>query len=516
MKLREYQVETLNAVDRFERQGITRQLIVLPTGGGKTVIYSDAIKTRNKKTIVLAHRDTLLQQAKNKIEMVWEAADVGICKAERNELDHQVVAVSIQTAYQPKRLAELKAQRFEVCIVDEAHRAASPSYLRVLEELGFLEDPTDKLLLGFTATPDRMDGKGLNEIFQKETTKVSIMTLIRAGYLCDLRGISVTTDTDISQVPTKGGEFVEYELAKAVNTPERNRLVVESYQKHCIDRKALVFCTNIQHVKEMHAAFSDAGIEAGAVYSKMQKEDIDHTLERYAAGDLKVLLNCAMLTEGYDDPPTSAILMARPTQSRILYSQAVGRGTRLFMNKKDCLVIDFCDNRHDICALPSMFGWKRESMNDGESFLESENRQLGEKRRLVEKRKAKQIELLDRSQFKWLQTHTLWILPVKRDVFIRIMPHDQLFMVELVNHQNSEILNIKPITFEYAQGVAEDYARANAPFARKDARWRRDSISGPQRQLLRKMGVEVEGIDRLTKGEASDLIDVYKVKRALL
>lgn len=517
MKLRDYQMETLATIDREAADGIKRQLIVLPTGGGKTIVFAEYIRDKDKKTLILAHSEDLIEQARDKYRMINEAADVGIVKAQRNELDHQVVIASIQTASRPKRLAQLKEQGFQIVVIDEAHRSAAKSYREVLEELGFFDEGTNKMVLGFTATPDRTDGKGLDSVFQKITVQYSIMTFIRAGYLCDIRGISVTTDTDISQVPTRGGDLVEYELAKAINTPERNKLVVESFQKHCTGRKALVFCANIQHADDMHAAFTDAGIEAGVVHSKVDKDDRERTMKQYAAGEIKVLINCAMLIEGYDDPPTSAILMARPTQSRILYSQAIGRGTRLFPNKKDCLVIDFCDNHHDVCALPDLFGWKKERPQDGESFLEFEARQqTEEKRRLVQKRKAQEIQILDRSRFKWHQANHLWILPVKGKIFIRIIPRDNHFMVELMQDGTSEFLNRTPLTFEFAQGIAEDYARTNAPFARKDAPWRRDRISDKQMWRLRKMGVEMDGMERLTKGEASDLIDFHQIKNALV
>ena len=214
---REYQIEALEAVASARTRGITRQLISLPTGCGKTVVFALLAKEFNGKTLVIAHTEELISQAVAKLKTVWPEVDIGVVKAKSDEVDAQVVVASIQTISRDRRLQRLKDQNFELLIIDEAHHAAATSYMKVVKELGFFNDDNNKLLVGVTATPKRGDGVGLKSIFQEITFDRSMSTMIRAGYLSPLHGKQVFTEIELHNVGTRNGDFLSSELAKIIN-----------------------------------------------------------------------------------------------------------------------------------------------------------------------------------------------------------------------------------------------------------------------------------------------------------
>jgi len=193
VQLREYQEEALQEIVKALSEGINKQLIVLPTGSGKTILMAALAKYFNKRTLILAHREELIQQAFDKFKLYWPEADIGICKAERAETNHQIVIGSVQSCCKPKRLAHLKDSEFNIFLIDEAHHATAESYQKIIKELGFHSDKT-KLLLGVTATPNRSDKDSLGETFEKITYSRSIATMIKAGYLSPAIGRKILTN----------------------------------------------------------------------------------------------------------------------------------------------------------------------------------------------------------------------------------------------------------------------------------------------------------------------------------
>lgn len=190
ISLRSYQKECVDSILLSNERGITRPLISLATGLGKTLIFSEVAKKIDRRTIIVAHRDELIQQAKEKLLLIWPEAEpnIGIVKGELHEPEKKVVIASIQSAARDRRLIDLQAAGFDLCIVDEAHHSAAPSYERLIRELGFLADDPNKLLLGVTATPKRGDGVGLSSIFQEIVFNRSIAWGVRNGYLSPLSG----------------------------------------------------------------------------------------------------------------------------------------------------------------------------------------------------------------------------------------------------------------------------------------------------------------------------------------
>jgi len=352
--LRPYQEGAIEKILQAKETGKVRQLVCLPTGCGKTITFAALAQQFGVRTLVLAHRDELIEQARDKFQLVWPEADIGIVKGTQHQPTAHIVIASVQSAARDARLAELAAQDFKLLIIDEAHHAASDSYRKISQTLGFEDATQDKLLVGFTATPMRADGKGLGDVFDCVTVEHSLPTMIRAGYLCELRGIKITATEDLSSVRTRGGDFIERELSLALNTDARNSLVVNAYQEHASSRKAIAFCADVAHSRDLAAKFTDSGIPTVAVYGAMDLEERRSALARFRRGELQVLTTCGVLTEGFDEPSIGCVLMARPTRSATLYTQCIGRGTRLYPGKADCLVLDFFDRGHKLDKLATL------------------------------------------------------------------------------------------------------------------------------------------------------------------
>lgn len=343
--LRDYQKNCIDAINQADGNGTRKQLVALPTGTGKTIIFSELIKQRGGRSLILAHRDELCRQANDKLTTVFPSAknDIGWVKAKRNEVDKAIIIGSVQTLRE-SRLRQLPS--FDTIITDEAHHAVADSYLRIYDAL-----VTDNNLhCGFTATPNRRDRKGLGEVFDEVVYEKQINDMIEAGWLCKLRGERITTDISIDHVHTLAGDFNRGELTSVINTQNRNNLIVEAWQEHASERKTLAFTVDIKHAIDLAECFREAGVTAEAISGKNTQSERHELEHQFHTGDIQVLCNCYLLTEGYDEPAIDCILLARPTKSQSLHIQMVGRGTRPLPEKENCLILDVVDNttKHDI------------------------------------------------------------------------------------------------------------------------------------------------------------------------
>jgi ATP-dependent helicase IRC3 len=373
--LRPYQQAALDAIDSAHARGVTRVLVVMPTGTGKTVVFAglpDRLWYVHRQMLVLVHREELVNQAVDKISHWNPLFRVDVEMAERfADPDADVIVASVPTLHRRKRLTRFDWSTFSICVVDEAHHATADSYKTVLQGTGFMKDDSGKLLVGVTATPNRSDGKGLGEIFQETVFDYPIGRAVVDGFLCDLKAVRAKTDTDISSVKVQGGDFALGELAEKVNTPKRNDLIVKQWCERGAGRRTIVFCTNIKHSQDLAETFVRAGVKAAAIWG--DDPDRAEKLASHKVGELQVLCNCAVLTEGYDDPAVACILLARPTKSALLYRQMVGRGTRICDGKADCLIVDIVDasSRHELCEATDLVGLPKGSADDGESIFKA-------------------------------------------------------------------------------------------------------------------------------------------------
>jgi ATP-dependent helicase IRC3 len=379
VSLRPYQREAIAAVLAARREGVRRLMVSLPTGAGKTVIFAELTRLARRQVLVLAHREELLGQAREKLERVLPPGTVvGVERgADRAPANAKVLVGSIRSLHEA-RLAELVSGRdIGLIIYDECHHAAAPDNLRVLRQLGVFEPNWNGTLLGFTATTARGDGQGLNAAFERIVYSRSLPELIDDGFLCRLRGFRVATHADLRRLSALAPDFSEEELAEAVDIEERNALVARSIQELARDRRTIAFCVTVRHARNLSHALNAVGVPAGIVHGGLTSDVRARALRDFREGRTQVLTNVGVLTEGFDDPGVSCIAMARPTRSAGLYTQCVGRGTRLAPGKTDCLILDFVDlSTLSLCSLPSLFGMPNELDLQGGDAAEARRRWL--------------------------------------------------------------------------------------------------------------------------------------------
>lgn len=344
MELRPYQKEAIEAIKQGWNEH-QKELLVLPTGTGKTVVFSQIAhdESKNGRVLIMAHRDELIEQARAKYTSLTgdatakeKASDTCIGSSER------VVVGSVQTMQRDRRLSRFSHDYFDTIIVDEAHHCLSSGYQKVLKHF-----PHSKVL-GVTATPDRGDKKDLSKYFDNIAYEYNLKQAIKDGYLCDIKARTIPLEIDMSDVKVRVGDFEVNQVAETLQPylPE----IARNIKEYASDRKTVVFLPLVSIAKEFQAYLEEVGLEAREVNG--ESGDRKETLEWFdKAGKGSVLCNAMLLTEGWDCPSVDCVVILRPTKIRSLYVQMVGRGTRLAKGKDNLLLLDFlwlCQ-RHNLC-----------------------------------------------------------------------------------------------------------------------------------------------------------------------
>lgn len=380
MEDRPYQSKAEEAVINSYDAGWRQLLIAMATGTGKTVVFSKLFEKLQSrlpgKMLVLAHREELIDQAIEKIKAANPTLRVDKEMAEHHADPAQadVVVASVATLGRKgtKRLEKYNWDDFDKIITDEAHHSTAQSYRNIYDVTGVLKPSTNKLLVGFSATPFRSDGQALAEVYKNIPFVYSLRQAIEDGYLVDIRGYRVSTKTSLAEVKSYNGDFAVTDLATAVNTETRNKQIVAAWIGcDCSTRKTIVFAANIEHSKALADEFTKAGFKAAAVWGADPERA--QKMLAHKNGDIQVLVNCNVATEGYDDPSITCVILARPTTSPVLYTQMIGRGTRLYFGKTDVAVIDVVDitSHQSLVTVPTLLGLNAELNLMGESLLKS-------------------------------------------------------------------------------------------------------------------------------------------------
>ena len=344
-ELRPYQAEAKQAILAAWDEGYRKTLLVLPTGCGKTVVFSSVTENQVNKghrVLIMAHRGELLDQAADKLKEA-SGLDSVLEKAESTSLGSflPVTVGSVQSLAQEKRLARFPNNYFQDIIVDEAHHCLSDSYKRVLDHF------PNANILGVTATPDRGDMKNLGEFFDSKAYEYSMTEAIREGYLCPIKAQMIPLELDIADVGISSGDFSAGEIGHALE-PYLHQIASEM-ANYCRGRKTVVLHTLKPTSQKFCAMLNDAGLRAAEVNGN--SDDRSEVLADFEAGKYDVLCNSMLLTEGWDCPSVNCIVVLRPTKIRSLYQQMVGRGMRLSPGKTELLLLDFLwmTERHDLC-----------------------------------------------------------------------------------------------------------------------------------------------------------------------
>lgn len=344
-ELRPYQQQARERIHAEWENGHTRTLLVLPTGTGKTIVFASVAADQVRaghRVLILAHRGELLEQAADKLQRSTGLVSA-VEKADATCLNtwFRVVVGSVQTLQRTARLERFPHDYFGTIIIDEAHHAITDGYRRILDYFG------DAKVLGVTATPDRGDMRNLGEVFDSLAFEYKLTDAIKEGYLCRIMAQTIPLKLDISSVTMSGGDYAVGDLGTALD-PYLEQIAAEMAQR-CKGRKTVVFLPLIKTSQKFRDLLNSHGFRAAEVNG--QSTDRKEVLADFDAGKYNVLCNSMLLTEGWDCPSVDCVVVLRPTKVRSLYSQMVGRGTRLSPGKSDLLLLDFLwmTDKHELC-----------------------------------------------------------------------------------------------------------------------------------------------------------------------
>lgn len=379
-----HQAAARQAIFDAIKSGEMSGLVAMPTGSGKTRLFVVVARDFSAPALILTHRDELVRQTVEDIAETWPDASVGVIKAARDEWrdGQQVVVASVQSL-QNGRLARMPRDRFGLIIADEAHHAVAPTWRAVIRHFDH------RFLLGVTATPERFDGEGLDDLFgPRPLYTYPLRQAIKDGVLVPLHQYCIETETSLDGVTVRGGDFAVGQLAEVANTHKRNQIIVDAYRQHCPERRAVAFTCDVAHAKALAKAFNAAGVLASVVHGEMATKDRREIVKRFRDGDFRVLCNCEVLTEGWNDKGVSAVLMARPTKSRPFYEQCIGRALRRCdeEGKVDALILDFTANsrRHKLITALDLFGDVTKGDAEGRDVVDVVDREVVERARRSE------------------------------------------------------------------------------------------------------------------------------------
>lgn len=344
-ELRPYQQQARERIHAEWENGHARTLLVLPTGTGKTIVFASVAADQVRagdRVLILAHRGELLEQAADKLQRSTGLVSA-VEKAESTCLDSwfRVVVGSVQTLQRTARLERFPQDYFGTIIIDEAHHAITDGYRRILDYFSGAK------VLGVTATPDRGDMRNLGEVFDSLAFEYKLTDAIKEGYLCKIMAQTIPLQLDITSVTMSGGDYAVGDLGTALD-PYLEQIAAEMARR-CKSRKTVVFLPLIKTSQKFRDLLNTHGFRAAEVNG--QSDDRRQVLADFDAGKYNVLCNSMLLTEGWDCPSVDCVVVLRPTKVRSLYSQMVGRGTRLSPGKTDLLLLDFLwmTDKHELC-----------------------------------------------------------------------------------------------------------------------------------------------------------------------
>lgn len=536
LKLRDYQTAAIKAVRQAWSDGTRRPAVVLPTGAGKTIVFAGIaaeMHERGIRSVVLAHRDELIEQAAHKVKAVAPHLRVGVVKGPRREIrGRDVIVASVQSLTRAERRAELAAAGPRLVIVDEAHHAVANTYMAVLRDLGcFEEDPmVGAYALGVTATLGRSDRVALGQVWQDVVYKRDIVAMIREGYLVNAKGVRVRVEgLDLSRIKRTGGDYQDAALSEAMHEALAPSAVARAYAEHAKDRSGVLFAPTVAMAYEMAEALCAEGIPAVGLDGTVPTAQRRKILADHARGDVQVVCNAMVLTEGWDAPWCSAVVIARPTSSAGLYVQMAGRVLRPAPGKRDALIIDVVGvtGKHKLASLVDLGGADRvEKLSDDLAQYEpADDEELdllglldpGEGAgggRFVEPGADgplvhEIVDLFGASRQAWLRTRRgVWVLPAgDKIVFLAPEPDVGRYAVARVptNKTGGEFLE-RDVDLDMAMAWGEQHASEAVTLTRKTASWRKGEPSAAQQNMAARLRIVVEPF--MTRGEVSDAISM--------
>lgn len=532
------QQEALDAVlAAFHKQPVGgKVLVVAPTAWGKTIWFSALIHTLArvgicKPVLIIAHRDELLDQAREKYQMFDPTAVIGKVGGGVHEYGAPITVAGIDTISGERHLKNLHKFGYGLVIWDECHHCRAPKYEKVRTAL------PDAFHVGVTATPDRLDGKSLEPLFGLPVFSMKIQEAVQRKRLCNVRGIAIKTETNLDDIKSTRNsdgdiDFNQRELEEAVDNEARNKLVAKKYLEHAKGRKFICFCVSIEHAESLTYTFNDIGVNTAVIKGSTTRQERHQFYHDIRTGKLDGLCSVLVLTEGFDLPAINCVIMARPTQSRALYTQMVGRGFRLSPGKRDCLIVDLTDNSFRLRLSPQNLRKTLDiNLQPDETLLDALEREENEKterdaqdkRKLIRKlneRRTKDVEFDPFALPEWkekpngifvlevgFEKHRIALVPSKGDTGLYEV------QARLAPHFDAGQKWSGPQPIDYAMQLAEKRARMliaepdKKKLIDKNASWRNKPFDPESKQAGMLKRYKIESWEGMTKGEASDLID---------
>ncbi|KAF2760642.1 DEAD/DEAH box helicase-like protein [Pseudovirgaria hyperparasitica] len=573
IKLRSYQEECIQAVLSYLKDGHRRLGISLATGSGKTVIFTqliDRIQPPNKRatrTLVLAHRRELVEQAARHCQNAYPHKSVEIEMGNIHASGMADITVaSVQSIRSSDRTCKFDPSRYKLVLVDEAHHIVASQYLDVLDHFNLKDSSSSEhgtALVGVSATFSRLDGRQLGQVIDQIVFHKDYIDMIGEKWLSDVIFTTVESHADIRKVGTMPtGDFQAGALSKVVNTDEINEITVRAWMAKAGSRKStLVFCVDLNHVTQLTATFRKHGYDAQFVTGDTPKKTRSARLDAFRNGEFPVLLNCGVFTEGTDIPNIDCVLLARPTKSRNLLVQMIGRGMRLHANKENCHIIDMVASLNTgIVSTPTLFGLDPASVVENASVGEMKTLRERKEQELDREKQAADLarkdlptatprantsisftdydsvaDLLEDtaeerlirrlSQNAWVGVgDDRYVLTTQKGDYLTIEPSDSGFHVKYTQKlpfsAKSKVPFAKPRqvadseTFEHAVHAADTFATEvfQFIFISKHQSWRRTPASSGQLEFLNKFRAEDDKLKAqdITKGRAGDMITKIK------
>ncbi|HEX2642617.1 MAG TPA: DEAD/DEAH box helicase [Thermoanaerobaculia bacterium] len=549
MKLRSYQTEALDAVTGHWAAGETRAAVVLPTGVGKTVIFSELTRrTQSERVLILVHREELVSQTVGKLHAMG-VRDVGVVKAARNETGPDVVVATVQTLYGGRDVGPRG-----VVICDELHHFASKQNRQLLGRLGVLDGWVRAA--GFTATFTRSDSAKLGNDWSVVMER-DVQWAIEHGYLVDVEARTVVVpDLDLSGVRSSSGDFSDQSLGDAVSASSAAELIPAAWRKYAEGRPTILFAPSISSCNELARGLAADGITTETVFGHTPTADRQAIYDRLRNGATKVLASVGVLTEGFDVPAISCAIMARPTKSRGLWQQMAGRALRLFPGKDNAVLLDITGDalNHSLASITDLTQSKTESETKKTApslclcaeMLTSSCCNVGELKTTCRANKARglchcdcicelaaedesielvrgehdiEVDLFAGSTSVWLQTRAgVWFIPTAARLwFIARRLDTGTYSVGYTGTpycvQGGGWL-LDDLDQGSAMMITQEQATNEDPsVSSRDAGWRKRKASEQQMRLAQQYGLPVE--DGMRKGPVSDLLSVYFATVAL-
>ncbi|TID26717.1 14-3-3 protein [Venturia nashicola] len=568
IRLRPYQEESIQAVLSSLEKGHKRLGLSLATGSGKTVVFTqliDRVPPRNvtaNQTLILAHRQELVDQAYRHCALAYPDKHIEIELGKSHASGAaEITVASMQSITSKDRIQKYDPTAFKLVLVDEAHHIVAPKYLEILEHFGLrnLQDDSPALV-GVSATMSRFDGLKLGAALDHIVYHKDYVEMINEKWLTDVMFTTVAIEADLSKVKSRtDGDFQTEALSRVINTPENNEVTFIAWKERAADRKAtLVFCVDVNHIHDLTNTFRLHGVESHFVTGETPTKLRSATLDAFKRGEFPVLLNCGVFTEGTDIPSVDCVLLARPTKSRNLLVQMIGRGVRLHPGKENCHVIDMVSSLNlGVVTTPTLFGLdpnelvENASVDDLKARLERKNAEIAEAESLPAPAQGRKFsgslafteydsvnDLIEDmtgdqhiraiSPFAWVQvSDTRYILTTNSGNHLSIDTTDDYnepFRVDYTARLPAPLIKKSPFmrprtiatasSFQDAVHAADKFASEvfNYIFISKTQGWRRGPASPSQLEYLNKIRDKDSQLeaDDITKGQAGDMITKLK------